>query len=178
MYGKAVGENIKFTPPLNGKSFWLVYSDTLFIQGVSDILHEGDPIPVLKAVGISGPMLGWHTLQITTGEAMWVSPEGNMESILEKDMSVFQTAITSTDTLEAKLDDTGDVLQPDRKDKEMHVVHVKFGSVELQIDRWLDSDIEQFMNIKITKTVEDGETGICGSGVVSQVTADQVARPE
>ncbi|CAK0794044.1 unnamed protein product [Prorocentrum cordatum] len=177
MYGKAVGDNIKFTSPL-GKPFWLVHSDTLFIQGVSDILNEGNPIPVLKAVGIGGPMLGWYTLEITTGEATWYSPEGSPESILETDMSVWQTAITSTDTLEAKLDHAGDVLQPDRKDKEMNVLHVKFGSVELQIDRWIDSDIEQFMNIKITKTVEAGESGLCGDGAVSAVTADQVAKPE
>merc|ERR1711941_167393 len=58
----------------------------------------------------------------------------------------------------------GELLQPGREGKQLHVVHVTMpGGVSLQINRWNEPNEGRYINTKITMPPQPGQDGQCGN---------------
>merc|ERR1711979_34967 len=60
--------------------------------------------------------------------------------------------------------DQGQLLQPGREGKSLHVVHITLpGGVTMQINRWNEAGEGRYINSKITMTAQPGQDGQCGN---------------
>ncbi|CAK0896848.1 unnamed protein product [Prorocentrum cordatum] len=139
-------------------ALWLVRSGTVQIQASTAGRDAGqeDFANTLKEIAIGGSFLENNTLHISATGVTWHSADGQRESILTDMDSEW-----SNELVKATRDFSGEALQPDPAVAERTVVHLKLpNSVQLQIEQWPDP-AGHYVNIKVTKPVENGEVGLC-----------------
>merc|ERR1719450_658013 len=109
--------------------FWIVKSSTVQIQGAYSPTHATNGLAVTKKIAVGGPFLKGHTLIIGEESATWDS-----QPIPLSFPGQFQDA---EGLVRIVYNSQGDLLQPGREGKSLHVLHVALpDDVVLQINRW------------------------------------------
>jgi len=141
--------------------YWLVKSQTVWIQGRYKPTPVTHGLSVVKEVAIGGPFLDsasgeGNILRISALRASF-----NGQPIIPNFPDRWQNA---DPMIQVVTDSSGEVLQPNRKGREMHVVHVKLpGFVSLQINRWDEPGEGDYINVQITMPAQPGQDGHCGN---------------
>merc|ERR1719221_1764321 len=137
--------------------FWIVKSRTIFIQGRYAPTHATNGLAVTKEIAIGGPFLQGGKLIIGEEHASW-----NGEAILTTFPGEFR-APSGLVTIEYNAQ--GELLQPGREGKSLHVVHITLPSqVTIQVNRWNEVGEGRYINSKITMpTQPGGQDGNCGN---------------
>ncbi|CAK0788350.1 unnamed protein product [Prorocentrum cordatum] len=147
-------------------NLWLVQMDDVKIQAQTGRLSDGQTeyTNVLKEIAIGGSALTGNVLHISARGVTWRNADGSEESILSDLDTEF-----SNELVEAKRDNSGDVVLPDRKDAELNVVHVRLPqSVELEVYQWPDS-AGHLIDVKIITPLEHTFSGICADSTLPGV---------
>merc|ERR1712060_715367 len=147
------GEHLDFYTP---GEFYLVKSASVIIQARYRPTHATNGLLVTKQVAVGGPFLKGHRLIIGEEHAFW-----DGKPILTGFPSTFEVA----GLVSIKYDGAGQLLQPGREGKQMHVVHVTMpGQVSLQVNRWNEPGEGRYINVKITMPKQPGgQDGDCGN---------------
>jgi len=136
--------------------YWIVKSDTVWIQArylPTPITHG---LSVTKEIIISGPFINMQKLRINARTASW-----NGQPILTEFGSTFTDPMSG---VSATLNSQGELLQQGREGKPLRVVHVEMpNSVSLQINRWTEAYEGDYINIKITMPSQPNQDGHCGN---------------
>jgi len=118
-------------------------------------------LSVMKEIAIGGPFLKSkdgteNILRISSLSASW-----NGGAIL----TGFPDEWTNSDPKIAVVTDgQGEIMQDSRAGKQLHVVHVKLPlGVELQINRWNEPGEGDYINTKVTMSVQPNQDGHCGN---------------
>jgi len=136
--------------------FWLVKHTSIKIQGKFSPTHATNGLSVTKQVAVGGAFLKGHTLIIGEEHATW-----NGQMILTGFPSTFKDP---EGLVYIKYNSIGQLLQPGREGKSLHVVHVTLPEgVELQINRWNEPGEGRYINVKITMPKHEGQDGQCGN---------------
>jgi len=141
--------------------YWLVRSNTVWIQARYGPTPVTNGLSVVKEVAIGGPFLQSSNGQKNILRVTATTATFNLQPIIQN----FPDQWSNKDPdIEVVTDSSGEVLQQGRQGKQMHVVHVKLPQyVELQINRWNEPGEGDYLNIKITMYVEPGQDGHCGN---------------
>jgi hypothetical protein len=141
--------------------YWLVKSRTVWIQARYMPTPITNGLSVVKEVAVGGPFLDGaggrrNILRISALKASW-----NDQPIIPD----FPDRWRNEDPMvEVVTDSSGEVLQPGRQGKELHVVHVKLPDrVSLQVNRWNEPGEGDYINVQITMPVQPGQDGHCGN---------------
>jgi len=136
--------------------YWIVKSDTVWIQArylPTPITHG---LSVTKEIIISGPFINNRKLRIGARDASW-----DGQPILTQFGSTFTDPRTG---VQATLNDQGELLQQGREGKALRVVHISMpGSVSLQINRWTEAYEGDYINVKIDMPAQPNQDGHCGN---------------
>jgi len=136
--------------------YWIVKSDTVWIQArylPTPITHG---LSVTKEIIISGPFINNQKLRIGARTASW-----NGQPILTQFGSTF---VDPQSGVRATLNGEGELLQQGREGKPLRIVHVDMpNSVSLQINRWTEAYEGDYINIKITMPSQPNQDGHCGN---------------
>jgi len=137
--------------------FWIVKSPTVGIQGKYSPTHATNGLSVTKKIGVSGSFISNHKLIIGEEHASW-----DGMPILTTFPGVFH----DPDGVGVSIvyNNQGELLQPGREGKQLHVLHVTMPSgVSLQINRWNEPNEGRYINTKITMPPQPGQDGQCGN---------------
>jgi len=136
--------------------FWIVKSGPLEIQGKYRPTHATNGLAVTKKIGVGGSLMQGHTLIIGEETATY-----DGAAIL----TTFPSTYQSPDGLvKIVYDAHGELLQPGREGKDMHVLHVLLpGGTTLQVNRWNEAGEGRYINTKITMSAIPGQDGQCGN---------------
>jgi len=136
--------------------YWIVKSDTVWIQArylPTQITHG---LSVTKELIISGPFINNRKLRIDARNAYWDGQPiltGFPDQFIDQQMGV-----------RAILNDQGELLQQGREGKPLRVVHIDMPNrVSLQINRWTEAYEGDYINIKITMPAQPNQDGHCGN---------------
>lgn len=136
-------------------------STTVWIQGRYLPTPVTNGLAVMKEIAFGGPFLeskdgGDNILRITALTATW-----NGKPIIPD----FPDAWKNKDPrVEIVTDENGEILQPSREGKKLHVVHVKLPlNVDLQINRWNEPSEGDYINAQITMPPQPEQDGHCGN---------------
>jgi len=136
--------------------FWLVKSTTVWVQGKYSPTHATNGLAVTKQVGVAGSFLHGHKLIIGEEHATW---DGT--PILTTFPSQFQDPQGLVNIV---YNNVGQLLQPGREGKSLHVVHVSLpGGMTMQINRWNEAGEGRYINTKITMSQQPQQDGQCGN---------------
>merc|ERR1712066_907988 len=122
--------------------YWIVKSDTVWIQGLYQPTHATSGLSVLKAIGFGGAFMKGNKLVIgaTPASATW-----NGQAILTMFPSNFQNELVT-----AAYDSNGATMQDGRQGKQLHVIHLTLPlSVNVQINRCVEASALIFAGAKI-----------------------------
>merc|ERR1711870_106838 len=136
--------------------YWIVKSDTVWIQGLYQPTHATSGLSVLKAIGFGGAFMKGNKLVIgaTAASATW-----NGQPILTMFPSNFQNELVT-----AAYDSNGATMQDGRQGKQLHVIHLTLPlSVNVQINRWMEASEGNYINAKITMPAQPNQDGHCGN---------------
>jgi len=145
---------------------WLVRMDDVQIQARTGRLSDGQTeyVNVLKEIAIGGSALTGNVLHISATGVTWRKADGSEESILSDLDTEF-----SNELVEAKRDNSGDAVLPDREGAKLSVVHVRLPqSVELEVYQWPESG-GHFIHVKIITPLESTYSGICADSTLPGV---------
>jgi len=136
--------------------YWIVKSDTVWIQArylPTQITHG---LSVIKEIIISGPFVNYKKLRIDARNAYW-----DGQPILT---NFGETFTEQQIGVRATLNDQGELLQQGREGKPLRIVHVDMpASVSLQINRWTEAYEGDYINVKITMPSQPNQDGHCGN---------------
>jgi len=136
--------------------YWIVKSDTVYIQArylPTQITHG---LSVTKEIIISGPFISNNKLRVDARNAYW-----NGQPILTNFPDSWNDMASG---VQATLDDQGEFLQQGREGKQLRVVHITMpNSVSLQINRWTEAYEGDYINVKITMPKQPNQDGHCGN---------------
>jgi hypothetical protein len=141
--------------------YWLVKSQTVWIQARYKPTPITHGLSVTKEVAVGGPFLDsangkGNVLRISALKATF-----NGQPIVPDFPDRWQN---EDPMIQVVTDSTGETLQQGRQGKEMHVVHVKLpGFVSLQVNRWNEPGEGDYINVQITMPVQPGQDGQCGN---------------
>merc|ERR1712217_100150 len=147
--------------------YWLVKSDTVWIQGLYQPTHATSGLSVMKAIGFGGPFMKDNKLVIgcTAASATW-----NGQPILTMFPSNFQNELVT-----AAYDSNGATMQDGRQGKQLHVIHLTLPlSVNVQINRWMEASEGNYINAKITMPAQPNQDGHCGNFNGNQADDDRL----
>ncbi|CAK0851341.1 unnamed protein product [Prorocentrum cordatum] len=140
--------------------YWLVKSQTVWIQA------RYMPTPITNGlsveVAVGGPFLDSLTGKRNVLRISALKASFNGQPIIPN----FPDKWGNQDPMIGVVTDSnGDVMQPGRQGKEMHVVHVKLPDfVSLQINRWNEPGEGDYINVQITMPKQPGgQDGHCGN---------------
>jgi len=136
--------------------YWIVKSDTVWIQGLYQPTHATSGLSVLKSIAFGGQFLKQNKLVIgaTAGEATW-----NGQPILTTFPSNFHNEFVT-----AAYDSNGATMQDGRQGKQLHVIHLTLPlNVNVQINRWMEQSEGNYINVKITMSAQPNQDGDCGN---------------
>jgi hypothetical protein len=141
--------------------YWVVRSDTVFMQGRYLPTPVTNGLSVTKEIAIGGPFLEGkggkkNVLRISALRATF-----NDQPIL----TGFPDQWSNEDPkIEIVTDGSGVVMQSSRQGKDMHVVHVKLPlNIELQINRWNEPGEGDYINVQIRMSAQPNQDGHCGN---------------
>merc|ERR1719343_1009795 len=142
--------------------YWIVKSQTVFIQGSYGALPMTNGLGVVKAIAIGGPFLKGHKLLIRTldlGPNM-CTYDGHPV------LTGFPSTFKSNDGLvDIQYNGQGGIIQYGRGGKAMHVLHITLPlGITLQINQWNQPGEGPYMNVKIYMPMQPGQDGHCGNG--------------
>jgi hypothetical protein len=136
--------------------FWIVKSSTVIIQGKYSPTHATNGLAVTKQVAVGGSNLKGHKLIVGEEHATW-----DGQPILTTFPSQFRDA---DGLVSIVYNNVGQLLQPGREGKSLHVVHVSLpGKMTMQINRWDEPGEGRYINTKITMSKQEGQDGQCGN---------------
>jgi len=147
--------------------YWIVKSDTVWIQGLYKPTHATSGLSVLKSIAFGGKFIQDHKLVIgaTAGEATW-----DGQQILTMFPSNFRNELVT-----AAYDSNGDTMQEGRQGKQLHVVHLTLPmGVNVQINRWMEASEGNYINAKITMPAQPNQDGHCGNFNGNQADDDRI----
>jgi hypothetical protein len=136
--------------------FWIVKSPTVHIQGAYSPTHATNGLSVTKKIAIGGPFMGNHKLIIGEERASY-----DGQDIL----TTFPSSFHNVDgTVSVVYNSQGELLQPGREGKSLHVIHVTLPmNIVLQINRWDEEGEGKYINTKITMAKVPEMDGHCGN---------------
>jgi hypothetical protein len=136
--------------------FWIVKSTTVIVQGKYSPTHATNGLAVTKQVGVAGSFLNGHKLIVGEEHATW---DGNPI------LTTFPSTFHDPDGLvNIVYNNVGQLLQPGREGKSLHVVHVNLpGGMLMQINRWNEAGEGRYINTKITMSQQPQQDGQCGN---------------
>jgi len=136
--------------------FWIVKSSTIWIQGAYSPTHATNGLAVTKKIAIGGPVMKGHKVIIGEEHASY---DGTPI------LTTFPGSFHSVDgTVSVVYNNQGELLQPGREGKSLHVLHVTLpGGIVLQINRWNEEGEGRYINVKITMPAQPGQDGQCGN---------------
>jgi hypothetical protein len=141
--------------------YWLVRSETVWIQARYMPTPVTNGLAVMKEIAVGGPFLeskdgSKNILRITATTATW---NGGMI------IPGFPDEFTNKDPkVKIVTDGNGEIFQPNRAGKMMHVVHAFLPlDVELQVNRWNEPTEGDYINAQITMSRQPGQDGHCGN---------------
>jgi len=142
--------------------YWLVKSQTVWIQARYMPTPITNGLSVVKEVAVGGPFLDSLTSKRNVLRISALKASFNGQPIIPN----FPDKWGNQDPMIGVVTDSnGDVMQPGRQGKEMHVVHVKLPDfVSLQINRWNEPGEGDYINVQITMPKQPGgQDGHCGN---------------
>jgi hypothetical protein len=141
--------------------YWLVKSNTVWIQARYAPTPVTNGLSVVKEVAIGGPFLDSSTGQNNVLRISALRASFNGQPII----TGFPDQFDSQDpAIQVTTDSSGEVLQEGRQGKEMHVVHVTLPlGVKMQINRWNEPGEGEYINVKIEMSVQPDQDGHCGN---------------
>jgi hypothetical protein len=141
--------------------YWIVKSDTVYIQGAYGALPMTNGLGVTKAIAIGGPFLHGKKLVVRTMDvgAPFVTYEG------QPVLNGFPSTYHSDDGLvDIQYNSDGGIIQYGRSGKRKHVLHITLpNGVSLQVNEWNEPSEGPYENIKITMPAQPGQDGHCGN---------------
>merc|ERR1711972_325365 len=141
--------------------YWLVKSDTVWIQ----VRYQPTPVThglaVTKEIAIGGPFLKGHKLVLDAkSTSLWFTGAAS-QNILTGFPSSFHSADPLVDI---QYNSQGKTLQKGRDGKPLHVLHITLPlGVTLQINRWNEAGEGDYMNIELTMPGQPNQDGQCGT---------------
>jgi hypothetical protein len=136
--------------------FWIVKSSTVIVQGKYSPTHATNGLAVTKQIALGGSFLHGHHLIVGEEHATW---DG------KQILTTFPSQFHDTEGLVSiEYNNVGQLLQPGREGKALHVVHVTLpGGMTMQINRWNEAGEGRYINTKITMPAQEGQDGQCGN---------------
>jgi hypothetical protein len=141
--------------------YWIVRSDTVYIQGRYMPTPVTNGLSVMKEIAIGGPFLQGpdgtkNVLRISALTATW-NGGGIIPGFPDKWSN-------KNPNIEIVTDGSGEIMQSSRAGKQLHVVHVKLPySIDLQINRWNEAGEGEYINMKLTMSAQPNQDGHCGN---------------
>jgi len=139
--------------------YWVVKSDAIWIQARYLPTKFTNGLAVTKAVAIGGPVLKGNKLIIGPTFATW-----NGAPVL----TGFPSHFDKPNIVHLDYDNAGALVDTALDASKKHIVHAHIfdGSPEgimVQINRWLETKGEEYVNAKITMHSRPGQDGHCGN---------------
>jgi len=141
--------------------YWLVKSDTVWIQARYQPTPITHGLAVTKEVAIGGPFLKGHKLFFDAkATSVWFTG-----SVPTNILTSFPSSFRSVDPfVDIQYNAQGKTLQKGRDGKPLHVLHIKLPlGVNLQINRWNEAGEGDYMNIELTMPPQPNQDGQCGT---------------
>merc|ERR1719188_2402754 len=141
--------------------YWLVKSDTVWIQARYQPTPVTHGLAVTKEIVIGGPFLKGHKLFLDAkSTSVWYTGAAP-QNILTSFPSSFHSADPFVDI---HYNAQGKVLQKGRAGKALHVLHITLPlGVTLQVNRWNEPGEGDYMNIELTMPGQPNQDGQCGT---------------
>jgi len=139
--------------------YWIVKSDTAWIQGKYQPTRMTNGLAVTKEVGIGGPFIGGHKMVISVDQIWW-------------DGAVVQTGFDNLGAtwqganygISFVYNDQGTIMQNSRAGKKLHVVHVTLPrGIKMEVNRWKEPNEGSYINVRIIMSPQPGQDGHCGN---------------
>jgi len=139
--------------------YWIVKSDSLWIQGRYVPTDFTNGLAVTKTIAIGGPVLKGNKLIIAPTYTTW-----NNARVLTGFPSTFERP----HLLHMAYDNVGALVDEAQDASQKHIVHVKIfddtpEGIMVQVNRWLQSEGNEYINVKITMRSQPGQDGHCGN---------------
>merc|ERR1712217_256969 len=134
--------------------YWIVKSQSVWIQGRYAPTQATSGLAVLKEIGVGGPFLQGNKLVVGAVSTSW-----NGQPILQAMGTPFRNAL-----VQAMYDSNGATMQEGRSCMPMKVVHLTLPQgVNVRVNRWTRASEGNYINAKITMTAVAGMDGHCGN---------------
>jgi hypothetical protein len=145
--------------------FWIVKSDSVWIQARSLPTDFTNGLAVTKILAIGGPVLKGNKLLIAPTFTTW-----NGLRVL----SGFPSHFNQPNLVHMVYNNVGELVDeaPLRAnatiDCKKHIVHVKIfddsaEGITIQVNRWLESKGNEYINVRISMRSQPGQDGHCGN---------------
>jgi len=141
--------------------YWLVKSDTVWIQGRYHPTPVTHGLAVTKEIAIGGPFLKGHKLVLDSKDTSLWFTGATPQRILTDFPSSFHSADPAVDI---KYNSVGKALQQGRDGKPLHVLHITMpNGLNVQVNRWNEAGEGGYMNVEITMPPQPNQDGQCGT---------------
>lgn len=138
--------------------YWLVKSDTVWIQGKYEPTPMTNGLAVTKMIAVGGPFLKGHKLLINALENTLFFSGAAAQPILTTFPSSFHN-----DVIDIQYNAQGKILQKGRDGKPLHILHITLPmGVKIQVNRWNEPGEGDYMNVEITMPAQPNQDGQCG----------------
>lgn len=148
--------------------YWIVKSDTIWIQGRYLPTQFTSGLAVTKGLAIGGPLLKGNKLIIASTFTTW-----NGERVLTAFPSHWDW-FDQPNLVHLVYDNMGSLVdeaplkEPGMDPSKKHIVHVKIfddspEGIIIQVNRWLQAKGNEYINVKITMRKQPGMDGHCGN---------------
>jgi len=139
--------------------YWIVKSNSVWIQGRYVPTDFTNGLAVTKILAIGGPVLRGNKLVIAPTYTTW-----NNARVLTGFPSTFERP----HLLHMAYNNVGALVDEAQDASKKHVVHVKIfdetpEGIMVQVNRWLQSKGNEYINVKITMRSQPGQDGHCGN---------------
>jgi len=141
--------------------YWLVKSDTIWIQARYKPTPVTHGLAVTKEIAIGGPFLKGHKLFLDAkSTSVWFTG-ATPQNIL----TTFPSSFHSADPLvDIQYNSQGKTLQQGRGGKALHALHITLPlGIKLQVNRWNEAGEGDYMNIELTMPPQPNQDGQCGT---------------
>merc|ERR1712190_204586 len=148
--------------------FWIVKSDTVYIQGKYRPTPATSGLSVMIEIAIGGPFMHGHKIIVSATSASF-----DNQQILMGFPSTFNAP--NLPGVSAQLNSVGGMLQKGRNAANLRVVHLTLPSnVQIKINRWTEAAEGNYINAKITMPAQPNQDGHCGNFNGNQADDDRL----
>jgi len=155
--------------------YWLVKSDTVWIQARYHPTPVTHGLAVTKEIAIGGPFLKGHTLFFNAqSTSMWGTGKMAPVPILTSFPSSFHNVDPFVDI---HYNAQGKVLQKGRAGKALHVLHITLPlGVKIQVNRWNEPGEDSYINVKIVMPPQPDQHGHCNDRKPTDASAEKYGK--